>query len=510
MGADPEFLRSLRWATVAVALQGAPFNPVSTVGTQVAEPLRERLGLDEAEAAERAAHFAREVHLDPALLDRFPHQLSGGERRRAMLAMALVLEPDLLVLDEPTAGLDPYTRRDVVDRCAALAEEKRFGLVVISHDLPDATHLARRTMMLYAGEAMEVGATERVMLEPAHPYSWALVNAFPVMTTTKDLRPIRGLPPDARAVPSGCPYHPRCTQAEPVCVEEHPDLREARGREVACHFGGLKTLLEARRVTKTFRGQGLDVTAVREISFLLREGEAVGIVGPSGSGKSTLARILTGHLAPDAGEVVLEGNPLGSSWHQDKSARRRIQLVMQDPFDALSPRLSVEELVREPLDLVHGSGKKERAEAVAAALTSVGLPSSGAFLGAQSHELSGGQLQRVALARALITGPKLLVADEPTSMLDASEQARLLVVLRERQVELGLGLVFVSHDIAVVRKVTDRIVVLDAGRVVEDGPSNIVSTTPSSLTARRLVEAAPTFARTDTVEPEQLTHEGST
>jgi peptide/nickel transport system ATP-binding protein len=147
---------------------------------------------------------------------------------------------------------------------------------------------------------------------------------------------------------------------------------------------------------------------------------------------------------------------------------------------------------------------------VAAALTSVGLPSSGAFLGAQSHELSGGLLQRVALARALITGPKLLVADEPTSMLDASEQARLLVVLRERQVELGLGLVFVSHDIAVVRKVTDRIVVLDAGRVVEDGPSNIVSTTPSSLTARRLVEAAPTFARTDTVEPEQLTHEGST
>ncbi|MBW3645200.1 MAG: ABC transporter ATP-binding protein, partial [Actinobacteria bacterium] len=466
MGAEPEQIRRLRWSTVALALQGAPFNPVATVGAQVAEPLRERLGMRGGDARRRAEELAAEVHLDPALLDRYPHQLSGGERRRALLAMVLTLEPELVVLDEPTAGLDPAIRDDVVSRIAKLAAERGFGLVTISHDLPDATRLAERTLVLYAGEAMEVGDTAAVITEPTHPYSWALINAFPVMTTTKDLRPIRGEPPDPRAVPPGCPFHPRCTQAEDVCWQDHPDLQSSCGREVACHFGGLKTLLSARGVTKTFRNGRREVRALSEVSFEVHEGEAVGLIGPSGSGKSTLARILTGHLAPDGGEVVLEDAPLPTSWRGEaRQRRRRVQLVMQDPWDALSPRLTVAELVREPLDLAKEGDRPQRARAVAEALESVGLPSSGPFLEARTHELSGGQLQRIALARALVVRPKLLVADEPTSMLDASEQARMLVVLRERQAEMGLGLVFVSHDMAVVRKVTDRIVVLGAGRV---------------------------------------------
>ncbi len=467
MGAEPEQIRRLRWSTVALALQGAPFNPVATVGAQVAEPLRERLGMRGGDARRRAEELAAEVHLDPALLDRYPHQLSGGERRRALLAMVLTLEPELVVLDEPTAGLDPAIRDDVVSRIAKLAAERGFGLVTISHDLPDATRLAERTLVLYAGEAMEVGDTAAVITEPTHPYSWALINAFPVMTTTKDLRPIRGEPPDPRAVPPGCPFHPRCTQAEEVCWQDHPDLQSSRGREVACHFGGLKTLLSARGVTKTFRNGRREVRALSEVSFEVHEGEAVGLIGPSGSGKSTLARILTGHLAPDGGEVVLEDAPLPTSWRGEaRQRRRRVQLVMQDPWDALSPRLTVAELVREPLDLAKEGDRPRRARAVAEALESVGLPPSGPFLEARTHELSGGQLQRIAVARALVVRPKLLVADEPTSMLDASEQARMLVVLRERQAEMGLGLVFVSHDMAVVRKVTDRIVVLGAGRVV--------------------------------------------
>ena len=494
MGADPEEIRRLRWSTVALALQGAPFNPVATVGTQVAEPLRERLGMRGGDARRRAEELAVEVHLDPALLDRYPHQLSGGERRRALLAMVLTLDPELVVLDEPTAGLDPAIRDDVVSRIAKLGAERGFGLVTISHDLPDATRLAERTLVLYAGEAMEVGDTAAVITEPTHPYSWALINAYPVMTTTKDLRPIRGQPPDPRSVPPGCPFHPRCTQGEDVCWQEHPDLRVSRGREVACHFGGLKTLLSARGVTKTFRNGRREVRALSEVSFEVREGEAVGLIGPSGSGKSTLARILTGHLAPDGGEVVLEDAPLPTSWRGEaRQRRRRVQLVMQDPWDALSPRLTVAELVREPLDLAKEEDRPQRDRAVVEALESVGLPSSGAFLEARTHELSGGQLQRIALARALVVRPKLLVADEPTSMLDASEQARMLVVLRERQAEMGLGLIFVSHDMAVVRKVTDRIVILGAGRVVEEGPSHLVSTTPTSDTGRRLIEAAPSF-----------------
>jgi len=495
LGAAAEVLRRLRWETVALALQGAPFNPVTTVGQQVAEPLRERRGLGRAAARTRSQELAQEVLLDPALLDRYPHELSGGERRRATLAMVLALDPPLVILDEPTAGLDPYTRHALVDELDGLAAARGFALVVISHDLADAARLARRSLVLCAGEAMEVGDTDLVMSEPTHPYGWALLNAYPVMTTTKDLRPIRGRPPDPRSVPSGCAYHPRCTQAEAVCREEHPSLVASRGRQVACHFGGLKTLLSTVEVTKAFRSGTGEVAALRGVSLELREGESLGLIGPSGSGKSTLARILTGHLAPDSGQVWLEGSPLPTSWRgQARSQRRRIQLVMQDPWDAVSPRLTVAELVREPLDLLGGTDDdRTPADAVAAALESVGLPGTGSFLEACSHELSGGQLQRVCLARALVAGPKLLVADEPTSMLDASEQARMLVVLRERQVEMGLGLVLVSHDMAVVRKVTDRIIVLDQGVVVEEGSSAQVSTDPRSATARRLVEASPAF-----------------
>jgi peptide/nickel transport system ATP-binding protein len=251
--------------------------------------------------------------------------------------------------------------------------------------------------------------------------------------------------------------------------------------------------LSAHEVTKTFGRGRQAVPALAGVSLTLREGESVGIVGPSGSGKSTLARILAGHLAMDSGEVVLEGTPIPTSWRgADRLRRRRVQLIMQDPADALSPRLSVQELVGEPLAVVGETTGAQRA-AVAEALDSVGLPSAGSFLEARIHELSGGQLQRIALARALLCQPKILVADEPTAMLDASEQARLLVVLRERQVEMGLGLVLVSHDLASVRKVTDRMVVLEAGRVVEEGPSATVSTSPQSSTARLLVEASPAF-----------------
>ncbi|MGH2773407.1 MAG: ABC transporter ATP-binding protein, partial [Actinomycetota bacterium] len=461
LGASPQVLREVRWAQVAIGLQGAPFNPVVSVGAQIAEPLLDRLGMAGKAAERRAAELAQEALLDASLLEAFPHQLSGGERRRALLAMVLALDPDFVVLDEPTAGLDQATKGSLIERINSLRAQHGFGLVVISHDLPDAAQLAAESMVMYAGEAMEQGATPAVLGDPAHPYTWALVNAYPVMSTTKDIRPIRGLPPDPRAVSPGCPFNPRCTQAEQQCIDEHADLRQSRGRMVACHFGGLKTLLAAEAVSKTFRENRRETFAVRGVSIELREGESVGVVGPSGSGKTTLARILTGHIVPDSGRVMLEDEPLESSWRRgERHKRRRIQLVMQDPWDALSPRMTVEQLVAEPLEL-NGTAAAERREKVADCLRGVGLPVSAGFLGAFTHQLSGGQLQRIALARALVAGPKLLVADEPTAMLDSSEQARLLQVLKERQVEMGLGLILISHDIAVVRKVCDRIVVLD-------------------------------------------------
>ncbi len=510
MGAAPETLRTLRWRTVAVALQGAPFNPVTTVGSQITEPLRVHLGLKDAEARARAEEVLEEVLLDRSALERYPHQLSGGERRRATLAMALTCDPRLVILDEPTQGLDLATANGLVERVGELAAERGFALLVISHDIPQAARLAERTVMLYAGEAMEDGDTSRVVAAPAHPYSWALLNTYPVLTTSKDLRPISGLPPDPRDVPVGCPFHPRCTQAESVCWEKHPDLLPSRGRLVACHFGGLKTLLSATDLTKTFRAGRRDVPALREVSLTVREGESVGVVGPSGSGKSTLAGIIAGHMNADSGEVQLEGRRVRASWRRgERAVNRRVQLVMQDPWDALSPRLTVEDLVAEPLQLAGQGDRAQRAAAVTGSLRHVGLPTSDSFLRAHVHELSGGQLQRIVLARALLADPKLLVADEPTSMLDASEQARLLVVLKERQVEMGLGLVFISHDMATVRKVADRLVVLDAGRVVEEGPTERVVPAPRSLTARRLLEAAPALPQEhDIDETNAPIHEG--
>jgi len=509
LGAGSEKLRSLRGATVALALQGAPFNPVTTVGEQVAEPLREHLGMGWPQARRRAAELADELLLDRSALERHPHQLSGGERRRAALATVVALDPELVILDEPTAGLDPATSGEVIERIRHLAATRGFALVVISHDLPAASRVAGRTAVLYAGELLEIGATGPVTGDPTHPYTWALVNAYPVLSTTKDLRPIRGLPPDPRRVPPGCPYHPRCPQAEPVCWEQHPALEPSHGRLVACHFGGLKTVLAATSLCRDFRSHGVRMRALHDVSLNVRTGEAIGIVGPSGSGKTTLARILAGHLRPDAGTVELQGTPLlGSGRGTERMLRRRVQLVLQDPWDALSPRLTVAQLVREPLDICSLGSAKERDEAVRAELTSVGLPISREFLAARTHELSGGQLQRVALARALVTRPRVLVADEPTSMLDASEQARLLVLLRERQVELGLALVLVSHDLAVVRKVTDRVVVLDGGRVVEEGPAHVVSSAPRSLTARRLLDATLGFALSEVDSGPDPSHVG--
>ncbi len=503
LGADDATLRELRWSVVALSLQGSPFNPVATVGAQIIEPLLDRGVMGRAAAKARADALAEEVALDPVLLARYPHELSGGERRRASLAMTLVLDPDLVVLDEPTAGLDPATRQQVVASIRRLATDRGFALIIVSHDLPDAALLAERTIVLYAGAAMEDGGSSAVLGDPGHPYSWALVNAYPVMSTTKDLRPIRGRPPDVRAVPSGCAFHPRCTQAEQVCRDVRPELVESRGRLVACHFGGLKELLRARGVTKSFRSSGRTVHALCDAELVVREGESVGLIGRSGSGKSTLARILAGHLAPDAGTVVIGDTPMPSSWRGGaaKLLRRRVQLVMQDPTDSLSPRLTVEELVGEPLDLSDELDRDGQIGAVAGALEDVGLPSSPAFLRSLPHELSGGQQQRVALARALVLRPKVLVADEPTAMLDASEQARLLVVLRERQVEMGLGLVLVSHDMAVIRKVVDRIVVLDEGRVAEEGPSHEVAVSPRSAAGRRLIAVAPAFEARPTALP---------
>ncbi|MBC7228267.1 MAG: ABC transporter ATP-binding protein [Thermoflexales bacterium] len=498
VGLSEEEWRAVRWRRIALVVQsvGTALDPVYRVGEQIGEPMRFHLGLSPAEAWARAEEVARRVGLSSRHLRAYPHQLSGGEKQRALLAMALACDPDVLVLDEPTSGQDMLSRARLLDLLAGLRRERGTGLLVISHDLAAVARLAERVAVLYAGKVVEMGPTEAVFGDPRHPYTWGLVHSYPDMSTARDLRSIRGHPPDPVGPPPGCRFHPRCTQAVERCRHEEPPMVEMNGRRVACHLGGLQTLLRAEGLRKVFLVENGDarepLEAVRDVYLEIREGEVVALVGETGSGKTTLGRMLVGLLSPDGGRVVLEGRDLTAARGQERRLlARRVQLVPQDPFDAVNPRMTVAEVVREPLEVQKIGTPQEREERVRSVLRAVGLPTDPEFLALHAHELSGGQLQRVVIARALVLEPKLLIADEPVAMLDPSEQARVLNLLKEIQVERGLALLLISHDLALVRKVADRILVMQGGRIVEEGPGSRVVTQPAHEHTRALLESAP-------------------
>ncbi|MBI5301741.1 MAG: ABC transporter ATP-binding protein [Chloroflexi bacterium] len=487
---DDNAMRAMRWRRIALAFQGSSnaFDPVYTMEHQVIEPIIEHLKLDQRTARERARALWDNVGLTPELFERYPHQLSGGEKQRAMLAMALACDPELLIVDEPTSGLDMLTRGRILELLAELRRQRGLTMIVISHDLDDVAGLTDRTLVLYAGQIAELGKTANVLDVPLHPYTWGLVNAYPRMDRAKDLWGIRGQPPDPMNLPRGCPFHPRCTQAIERCAIELPRLAPSDGRLVACHLGGLQTLLEVRGITKRFRDGPV---AVKNVWLSVREGEVVALVGQTGSGKTTLAKCLVGLHEPDAGQVIFEGQDVHALRDQSlRAARRRIQMIFQDPFESLSPRLTVLELVREPLDIQQLGAREERDQRARRALADVRLPATPAFLSKHGHELSGGQLQRVAIARALILEPKLIIADEPVAMLDASEQAKVLRLLKEAQNERGMGLLLISHDLALVRKVSDRIAVMRQGEIVEVGLSHSIIQRPEQAYTQTLIAAA--------------------
>lgn len=493
--------RPLRWKRIALAVQnaGTAFDPVYRMGEQIVEPLREHLGLSSAEAAARAAALVAQVGLAERHLRAYPHQLSGGEKQRLMLAMALSCEPEILIVDEPTSGQDMLARAQVIALLRHIRAQRGTALLLISHDLAAVAQLAEQVAVLYAGKLAEVGAARDVLSAPRHPYTWGLLNAYPNMSTARDLSGIRGQMPDPAHPPTGCHFHPRCTQAVDKCRRVEPPLQAHGGRLLACHLGGLQALLRADGLRKTFTtnghlGPAQNIEAVRDVSLEVYEGEVVGLVGETGSGKSTLGRLLVGLLSPEAGSIAFEGNPLAlNNSSASKRLRRRIQLIPQDPFDSVSPYLSVGQIVREPLDVQGTDTPVKRAEQVQDALAAVGLPTLDAFLARHPHELSGGQLQRVVIARALVLEPKLIVADEPVSMLDASEQAKLITLLKAIQNERGIGLLLISHDLALVRKVADRILVMRDGQIIEGGPSSRVIAQPQHDYTRALLRAAPSF-----------------
>jgi peptide/nickel transport system ATP-binding protein len=489
-----------RWRRTALAFQSpASLNPVLQVGLQLTEPLQLHLGMRHHAAEERAAELLEDVSLGGWALDRYPSELSGGQRRLVLLALALACQPEVLLLDEPTAGLDGVTRTKVEALLRGIRSAGQTAMVILGHDVDTFEALATDVAVLYRGWMAETGPAATVLGSPASPYTWALLNARPTLGSIKELRAIPGEPYDQAELPVGCPFLGRCRQAVDACGVETPCLAAPGGedgrRRVACLRGGVVTMLSARGLRKTYQmrhGISRDAfVAVDGIDVQARAGEVVGIVGGTGAGKSTLAMMLLRVHEPDGGTVHLEGaDLLAARGAELKALRGRTAFLFQDPFEALSPRFTVARAVREPLDVQGVGTDAERDAKVAAMLHAVHLPTDPSFLGRHTHELSGGQLQRVALARALVLQPRVVVADEPVSMVDPSEAVRMLQLLKQLQVEQGLALVVISHDLATILRIADHVLVIDKGRVVEEGPGRAILEDARHPVTRALLKAA--------------------
>jgi peptide/nickel transport system ATP-binding protein len=498
---DEDGWRQVRWRRISMAMQSAAsLNPVLRVGLQLAEPQQVHLDRTRTVADARSREVLDAVGLGEWALERYPRELSGGQRRLVLLALAMVCDPEVLVLDEPTSGLDPATRNRVLEVLARLREEAGRALVVMSHDADALEMLADRVAVMYRGWLAEIGPAGQVLDRPRNPYSWALLNARPTLASVKDLRGIRGDPPNPTEVAPGCPFAGRCTQEIESCGDGRPPLvpptAEDGERLVACVRGGVVPVLVGRNLSKSYAvrsglGRKEHIAAVDGVSIEVLEGEVVGLVGASGAGKSTLSSMLVRLLDPDEGSVELEGRDLlAATGPELRAARRRVQLLFQDPFEALSARLTVAQAVREPLELQSLGDAEEQDRLVRSTLRAARLPADDDFLARYTHELSGGQLQRVSLARALVLEPKLLVADEPVSMLDPSEQAKVLQLLKQLQVDRGMAMVLVSHDLASVLRIADRVLVMDKGRVVEEGTGSALLVNPRHDATRALLAAA--------------------
>lgn len=516
-GFDERRWNALRWQKISMLFQDAAgsLNPVHRVRDQVAEPLRVHRGLSAAEAGARADAALTAVGLDPALGTRFPHEISGGELQRALLAMAMILEPEFVVLDEPTAALDSGTK-GTIGRWVRQAADAGTGMLLITHDLELAVALSDEVYVLYLGQVLETLPGPELLTSPRHPYSLALSRSVAGLDTHRDLGGVRGdalyrvlhrhpagigeAAEHAHLIGSavshaechlparGCLFTPRCTQAVAECSVQEPALEESGGRRIRCLRGGIVTELRLQGVAKRYGA----IHALHPTDLELRAGETFCLVGESGSGKTTLALLAAGMLGPDQGERIFRGRAMESWLRQDRRfLARHIGMVQQHPARAVSHRFTVFEIVAEPLRIQEPRlGREALRERVLAALRDVNLAREPEFWQRYPHELNLGALQRVCIARALVTGPSLLIADEPTSALDPGVQAKVLKRLLDLQIEKGLTLLMVTHDLGLARKVADRIGVMRAGRIVESGPAVRVLNHPEHPYTRELLQGS--------------------
>jgi peptide/nickel transport system ATP-binding protein len=521
LGLNRGELRELRATTVSMVYQepGRALNPSIRVGRQIAEVF-EVAGQDRKTAMERSEAMLRKVQIsDPGrVMGRYPHELSGGMAQRAVIAMALAAEPSLLILDEPTTALDATVEAEVLDLVAGLRDEFATSVLFISHNLAVIAKMCDRVGVLYAGELVEQGPAQQVFDSPRHPYTVGLLRCIPRRGQRKDagrLDTIPGFLPGPGHTLPGCVFAPRCPIAEQQCHEAPPPAFDTGpGRTSRCFFheqapgmprttpetvslpgpaGDTEPVLSVRDMGKTFRSRSESVHALVGVDLDLRRGETLGLVGESGSGKTTLARALLGLIAPDPGSVAeFDGQQLGPIAAQRPTEQlKALQIVFQNPDSALNRRHTVRRLIGRPLSRLAGLSGAHLQERLLDLTRSVRLEER--HLPMRPSQLSGGLKQRVAIARAFASGPRIVVCDEPTSALDVSVQAAILNLLVDLQAKEHVTYLFISHDLGLVRYLSDRIAVLYLGRVQELGPAEDVFAGPHHPYTEALLSAVPSI-----------------
>ncbi|HTS98874.1 MAG TPA: ABC transporter ATP-binding protein [Streptosporangiaceae bacterium] len=541
-------MRHVRGNEVGMIFQDpmTSLNPTMTVGDQIAETVLLHRGADAKTARARAVEVLGLVGMPrPAeRVSSYPHQLSGGMRQRVMIAMALACEPKLLIADEPTTALDVTIQKQILELIDDLRRRLGMAVILVTHDLGVIAGRADRAVVMYAGKVVETTTTARLFANPRHPYTEALFGALPEKAAdeTERLYSIPGMPPDLTMPPPGCRFAARCRYVQDRCVGEEPALEgDSWDHAFRCFFPVGKAGTEAEtgrlevaeiaherreRVPRPEDGDGFllradglvknfavtsgavlqrrigEVSAVADVSFSIRPGATFGMVGESGCGKTTIGRLIAGLERANQGSIVLDGEDIvqlatvsGRRRRSPLSKRERrrrspkVQLMFQDSYASMDPRMRVGPILREPLAIQRIGSRSEQHKKIAAILDEVGLPR--AAVDRYPHEFSGGQRQRLGLARALILRPKLVVADEPVSALDVSIQAQILNLMLDLQRDLGLTYLFISHDLSVVRYLSETIGVMYLGKMVEIGPADDVYYHPVHPYTRGLIDTVP-------------------
>jgi oligopeptide/dipeptide ABC transporter ATP-binding protein len=509
-------------------------NPTMTVGDQISETVVLHRGANAAQARDRAVEVLGLVGMPrPAeRVGNYPHQLSGGMRQRVMIAMALACEPKLLIADEPTTALDVTIQKQILELIDDLRKRLSMAVILVTHDLGVIAGRADRIAVMYAGKVAESTSTTRLFSNPRHPYTEALFEALPekAADNARKLYNIPGMPPDLTNPPSGCRFAARCRYVQQTCRDQEPELKgdswehvfrcffpvgkeerekrlaeltvaeaEAAGQAVTAPVAVADgELLQVDHLVKNFpvtagaimqRKVG-QVSAVADVSFSIVPGQTFGMVGESGCGKTTIGRLIVGLEKATSGAIVLDGEDLTRLSTRERRKRSdKVQLMFQDSYASMDPRMRVGPILREPLAIQRRGSRKQQQTQVNDILDEVGLPR--AAVERYPHEFSGGQRQRLGLARALILRPQLIVADEPVSALDVSIQAQILNLMLDLQRDHGLTYLFISHDLSVVRYLSNNIGVMYLGKMVEIGPANDVYYTPVHPYTRGLIDTIP-------------------